>query len=81
MAAEDERDSGGIGGSDRSAGGSDAGGERGGSDRSAGDGAGRPEHETHLTAGTPGPAGTGEMTDAGADPDADLGRARADPGS
>lgn len=32
--------------------------------------AGRGEDETTLGAGVPGPSGTGEQTDAGADPDA-----------
>lgn len=33
-------------------------------------GAGRGEDETTLSAGAPGPSGTGGLTDAGADPDA-----------
>ena len=36
------------------------------------DGAPREDDETTLAAGMPGPAGTGEQTDAGADPDAKM---------
>ena len=37
------------------------------------DPAGRGDDDTTLAAGIPGPSGTGEMTDAGADPDAAAG--------
>ena len=36
------------------------------------EGAPRDDDDTTLAAGMPGPAGTGEQTDAGADPDAKM---------